>query len=84
MCEQCEQEKRRRVYYQNIVYAVCNELDRAFGNRVSRGEGVVCGTVESPTTQVQSLMKELVDRDTFRSAKLAELDWGHSPRPKQQ
>ena len=53
-------EKDRRVYYQNIVYAVCRELDRAFSKRITHGEGTVCGTVEHPSTEVQDLMRELV------------------------
>jgi hypothetical protein len=67
------EEKRRRVYYQDIVYAVCNELDRAFAKRVTRGEGTVCGTVDSPTTQVQDLLRELVDRDHARMRRIQEL-----------
>lgn len=60
-----EVEKKRRVYYQNIVYSVCNSLDRIFAKRISRGEGVVCGTIDTPTTQVQDLMKEVEQRFTF-------------------
>ena len=76
-----DEENRRRIYYQDIVYAVCRELDRAFGNRIHRGEGVVCGTADEPTTQVQELMKELVDRDRSRSEQLAANDPGQTPDP---
>jgi hypothetical protein len=55
-----DEEKRRRVYYQDIVYQVCNELDRAF--HVKRGErGVVAGTIDAPSNEVPERMKELVD-----------------------
>lgn len=54
-----EDERRRRVYYQNIVYAVCNSLDRIFGKHASRGSGICCGTVDSPTDQVQAFMREV-------------------------
>lgn len=75
-------ENKRRIYYQDIVYAVCRELERAFAMRIHRGEGVVCGTVESPTTQVQDLMKELVDRDSERAKKEAASDPGYTPAEK--
>ena len=67
------EEKDRRVYYQDIVYAVCQQLDEAFARRVHRGEGVVCGTVESPSKQVQELMEELVNRDRVRLDALHDL-----------
>jgi hypothetical protein len=76
-----EAEKVRRVYYQDIVYAVCIELDRAFGKRVRRGEGIVCGTSEEPSTQVQAAMKELVDRDIQRSKDFAAAQIGDTPCP---
>lgn len=53
-----EEEKRRRVYYQDIVYAVAAELDRAFGKE--SGERVACGTVDTPSTQVQETLRLLV------------------------
>ena len=43
-------EKERRIYYQGIVYAVCNIIDRNIGSRI------VCGTVESPSTDVQDYL----------------------------
>lgn len=46
-------EKIRRIYYQNIVYAVCRTLDRINGGKI------VCGTVDTPTTHVQDAMKQL-------------------------
>lgn len=54
-----EDENRRRVYYQDIVYAVCNILDRRFGSK-SR---TVCGTVSEPSTEVQDRCEELVRFD---------------------
>lgn len=58
--EEFDQEKARRVYYQDIVYAVCNSLDRIFSKRP--GKGVVCGTVETPTRQVQDLLPQIEAR----------------------
>jgi hypothetical protein len=56
-------EKERRIYYQNIVYSVCNSIDQCFGSRP--GMGVVCGTADEPTTEVQQaishLCKQLAD-----------------------
>lgn len=77
--DQESEEKRRRVYYQDIVYAVCNQLDRAFGKLVTRGEGTVCGTVDQPSTQVQDLVKELVDRDYLRAKKEVDDAAGEKP-----
>lgn len=54
-------EKAARVYYQNIVYDVCGILDDLDGRRVSYGEGIVCGTVSSPSTEVQDRLKRLVE-----------------------
>lgn len=53
-------EKDRRVYYQDIVYAVCNALNRIFVKRPH--QGVVCGTVETPSKQVQEHMAIVVER----------------------
>jgi len=53
-----EVEKARRVYYQHIVYEVCNTLDGLLGRRTS----VVCGTVENPSTGVQDALKTLRER----------------------
>lgn len=52
-----KEEQRRRIYYQNIVYKVCNWLDRIFGKRITRGEGIVCGTVDTPSTEVEAAMQ---------------------------
>jgi hypothetical protein len=54
------EEKKRRVYYQDIVYAVCARLDQIDGRQVTNGEGIVCGTVETPSTEVQQRMERLV------------------------
>ncbi len=54
-----EVEKRRRVYYQDIVYAVCRQLDRMRGRVVSGG--IVCGTIEEPSTAVQDEMQRLAE-----------------------
>lgn len=52
-------EKNRRIYYQDIVYKVCNILDQIYRQRVQDWTPVVCGTYETPTTQVQDLMRRL-------------------------
>jgi len=49
-------EKDRRIYYQNIVYHVCNQLD------VYAGETVVCGTAECPSTEVQDALRRTLSR----------------------
>ena len=49
-------EKARRVYYQDIVYAICLRLD-LIG---SPGKRVVCGTVEEPSQEVQEAMVQVL------------------------
>lgn len=48
-------EKRRRAYYQDIVYAVCNIVDSNRGD----GKKTVSGTVDQPSTDVQTTLKHL-------------------------
>jgi hypothetical protein len=55
--ERLKREKDARVYYQNIVYAVCIVLDQI--KHKKPGDGIVCGTLESPSTEVQDGMKDL-------------------------
>ena len=47
-------EKERRIYYQNIVYAVCNIIDAELGTKL------VCGTVGEPSTEVQDKVAEIM------------------------
>lgn len=51
-------EKDRRIYYQDIVYQVCNALDRIDGK--TPGHGIVCGTFEHPSADVCERMDALV------------------------
>ena len=48
-----ESEKQRRIYYQDIVYAVCTSLDAMLPGRA------VCGTIDDPSTDVQDRMLAL-------------------------
>jgi hypothetical protein len=62
--EKLSDQTNRRVYYQNIVYAVCNTLDRinkAHSIKCDLSK-VVCGTLNSPSTEVQSLMAVVAKR----------------------
>ena len=56
--KRAENEHKRRVYYQSIVYDVCNQLDAATGRQVTKGEGVVCGTVGTPSHEVQDILSD--------------------------
>jgi hypothetical protein len=49
-------EKDRRIYYQDIVYQVCNALDEIDGKQT----GIICGTADEPNTNVADRMKHLV------------------------
>lgn len=48
--------KEKRIYYQDIVYAVCNIIDNY--NKSS----VVCGTVNNPSTEVQDTIEDVFNR----------------------
>lgn len=47
-------EKDRRIYYQNIVYEVCELLDAVYTT------STCCGIVTAPTTQVQDRVRSLI------------------------
>lgn len=53
-------EKDRRIYYQDLVYEVCRLIDVANGNMP--GKGIVCGTVEEPSTQMQQAVTVLIQK----------------------
>lgn len=69
-----EDEKARRVYYQDIVYDVCNSLDMAAGRSVTKGQGIVCGTKDEPHDSVQKEMKSVVAELTTLRAQVAGLE----------
>lgn len=56
-------EKQRRIYYQDIVYHVCNVLDRIDGKRA--GHGIVCGTADEPCRDVQDRMDRMQKETAF-------------------
>lgn len=56
--KEADKEKTRRVYYQSIVYGVCNLIDRHLGNKP--GGGVVCGTVDSPSNEVEEKLSKIL------------------------
>lgn len=64
--ERIAKETRYRVYYQDVVYAICNLLDKANGH--TPGHGIVCGSADSPTTEVKVSVRSLIDeRDNLRA-----------------
>jgi hypothetical protein len=75
--QELEREHARRVYYQDIVYSVCNSLDRIFGKRP--GKGIVCGTADAPSDGVQRAMTEAEQRCYQWSASKAAQDPGDQP-----
>ena len=52
------EEKARRIYYQNIVYDLCLMADLRLGKRP--GNGIVFGSKDSPTTQLQDAFREIL------------------------
>ena len=68
--ERLKREKAARVYYQDIVYAVCNLIDR-----YRDGAGVVvCGTVESPCDDVQRSLAALLEGASQTRRQLSDLE----------
>jgi hypothetical protein len=51
-------EKDRRVYYQDLVYRVCNRIDLFDGQ--PPGRGIVCGTADSPSAELISRLEVLL------------------------
>ncbi len=54
--ERLQREKKARCYYQNIIYEVCSVLDAIERRHISHGDGIVCGTLETPETEVEQAM----------------------------
>lgn len=50
-------EKARRAYYQDLVYAACNAIDELDGKKP--GGGIVCGTVKTPSTEFQDAVNRI-------------------------
>lgn len=60
LAAELDDEKQRRIYYQQIVYNVCNQIDAWLGLVCGTGGSTVCGTVGEPSTQVQERLAELL------------------------
>lgn len=56
LSDQLKKEKSRRIYYQGIVYDICNLLDQTLGTKTT------CGTVDFPCRDVQRGMELLLTR----------------------
>jgi len=56
--DEAELEKKRRVYYQDIVYYACNVIDAIF-KPILGCERVVCGCLDAPTRGVQESMDKI-------------------------
>ena len=62
--EALKAEKERRIYYQHIVYKVCNLLDA-----YQQVGHVVCGCLEEPSTETQDFLREVLRRKTHPEIK---------------
>ena len=49
-------EKERRIYYQNIVYAICNLIGRHDGREI------VCGTIDAPSSETEDAVAGLITK----------------------
>ena len=61
-----EKEKQRRIYYQTIVYSVCNLLDQGYTG------SIVCGTIEEPSTECQDVLSTRLDTERKVREKLVD------------
>ena len=66
LSEKLDREKAARIYYQDIVYAVCNVLDEILGRNGPDG-GIVCGTLDQPTHEVQDAVRHLQSKLDMRN-----------------
>jgi hypothetical protein len=64
-----EDEKRRRVYYQNIVCAVCISLERA----LDMHDKIVVGTIDDPSTEIHAKIEELSKTKFMQEAEINNL-----------
>ena len=63
--QQMATEKKRREYYQHIVYSVCNMLDQIDGRHP--GNGIVCGTAEEQYNDIGAKIQQLTtELDSLR------------------
>lgn len=53
-----DNEKARRVYYQNLVYQLCNLIDPFYG---PAGQKIVCGTIENPSDEPIHAMRYIIE-----------------------
>ncbi|KKN01220.1 hypothetical protein LCGC14_1129840 [marine sediment metagenome] len=51
-------EKQRRIYYQSIIYAICDAVDEYHGSR----QRVLCGSVDDPSDELQKTVSGLLKR----------------------
>lgn len=49
-------DKEKRIYYQDIVYAICNTIDAHYKT------SVVCGSVNNPSTEVQDTIEDVFNK----------------------
>lgn len=63
-------EKDRRIYYQDIVYKVCNLLDKHYGRKP--GTGLVCGTIDEPSSEVQNELATLLNEHAALKREIVE------------
>lgn len=68
-------EKDRRIYYQDIVYSVCTVIDSLFAGTV------VCGTADEPSQQVQKRMYQIQRALTHARHALRQVDEHGGPYP---
>lgn len=62
--EKLKAEKESRIKYQDIVYALCSEMDRYFNRSVTRGEGT---TIETLLSSVESIWLGCAAKDDVLS-----------------
>jgi hypothetical protein len=54
-------EKRRRVYFENLVYEVCHLLNIATGRSVRYDTQVIAGSADKPSNDVPATLQNLIE-----------------------
>ena len=57
-------EKNRRIYYQDIVYDACNQLDRFRRRGGFKPARIASGTVDAPCREVQDALRAALTPDS--------------------
>jgi len=70
--DELAKEKSRRIYYQDLVYSACSFVDDIERRSITKGEGIVCGTVDQPCRNLQDAFRRLVTKHKENQPKVTD------------